>query len=128
VDLCDRDITPAASQFALQGGKLVLFVNGETTAQSFGIGGIKGGGIVVLGGVNSVCAPASYVLFVCVTVPQPPPSQNPDCVPSDLISVAILLENVTGPHADAYCFHTETAVLPPPDTGVRLSTLLLSTT
>ena len=36
----------AAFQFVLQAGKLVLFVNGETTTQSLGAGGILGGGIV----------------------------------------------------------------------------------
>jgi hypothetical protein len=36
----------AAFQFVLQAGKLVLFVNGETTTQSLGAGGILGGGMV----------------------------------------------------------------------------------
>jgi hypothetical protein len=36
----------AAFQLVLQAGKLVLFVNGETTTQSLGAGGILGGGIV----------------------------------------------------------------------------------
>jgi hypothetical protein len=36
----------AAFQFVLQAGKLVLFVNGETTTQSLGVGGTLGGGMV----------------------------------------------------------------------------------
>jgi hypothetical protein len=101
-----NSVASADAQCALHDGKLVLFVNGEATTQSFGFGGIWGGGIVWLTGSNSACAAASNVLFVSAVGSQPPPFQNPDCVPSDLISAAILFESVTGPHADAYWFHT----------------------
>ena len=129
-----RDGPPASRNFlagcylVLHDGKLVLFVNGVTTTQSFGTGGIDGGGMVLLGGVNSVSAAPSNVLFVEDTVPQPPPFQNPDWEPSGLVSVAVLLLTITGPHADEYWFHTIIAVLPPPVTGVRFNIRLLLTT
>jgi hypothetical protein len=89
------------SQFALHDGNVVLFVNGDATTQSFGWGGICGGGIVWLTEPNSACAAASNVLFESVTGSHPPPFQNPDCEPPKFISEAILFDTVTGPHAPA---------------------------
>jgi hypothetical protein len=45
-DLLGARHAGAALQLVLQADKLVLFVNGETTTQSLGAGGILGGGIV----------------------------------------------------------------------------------
>ena len=62
-------------EFPPHGGKAVLLLNGEAMTQVFGRGGICGGGNFCDAGDSAVCAAASKVLFVEVTVPQPPPLQ-----------------------------------------------------
>jgi len=57
----------------LQAGRLVLFVYGETTTQSCGRGGIKGGGKFVETGSSRAAAAPSKTLLVSVTGAQPPP-------------------------------------------------------
>jgi hypothetical protein len=91
-----------------QGGTLVLFVNGEATAQFFGCGGMGGGGIFCETGESACTAAASKVLFVRVRGSHPPPFQKLLGVPSEAMALAMLFETCTGPQggSEALIFQT----------------------
>ena len=90
------------------GGTLVLFVNGEVTAQFFGCGGIGGGGIFCEAGESACAAAASKVSLVRVTGSHPPPFQKLLGVPSEAMALTMLLEICTGPQggSEAFTFQT----------------------
>jgi hypothetical protein len=92
---------PALEQSGSPLTDAVFVVYGEVTTQFFGDGGISGVGKTVLVGVSNESA-ADPNVFPDKLALHPPPSHHPECVPSERISSATLLDTVVGPHGGEY--------------------------